>query len=145
MGVGTESLELVGPETLCLPSEMDGIASALAIDHFKCYAARPPAGPGSPASPRSIVVELEDEFASSTAAVTETRLFCAPVDKNGEGILEDVPGNHLTCYEYNVPGVIPEGTLYLPNQFHDDMSFTKVEGPPSLLCMPTEKVEVRLP
>src|SRR6185295_5998813 len=34
---GTSTLTLARARNLCVPSEKDGVASALALDHFKCY------------------------------------------------------------------------------------------------------------
>src|SRR5439155_4105969 len=37
--LGTQSFALTKVRTLCVPSEKDGVASALGIDHFECYRA----------------------------------------------------------------------------------------------------------
>jgi hypothetical protein len=41
-------------------------------------------------------VEREDQFGEGTMKLIKPRLFCNPVNKNGEGISN--PSTHLTCY-----------------------------------------------
>ena len=77
---------------LCVPTSVDGVPSATAIDHFKCYAAT--AAPlATPAS-----VNLADPlFGTRTGLATKVVEYCQAVSKNGEPV--PVPGAHLTCYK----------------------------------------------
>lgn len=40
---------------------------------------------------------MEDQFQTVTITLAKPGLFCNPVDKNGEGIID--PSTHLTCYD----------------------------------------------
>ena len=77
------------PETLMVPSEKNGEPSDLNLDHFQCY--------GAEGVAVNVIVDLEDQFGASQNWVGEPELFCNPVNKNGEGIIDEL--NHLTCYE----------------------------------------------
>ena len=90
---GEQKLTLVRPESLCVPAEKDGVASALAIDHFKCYQVERTIGT-PPFKFRTVV--LQDQFESKITSVRTPLLFCDAVDKNGEGVLD--PAAQLTCY-----------------------------------------------
>jgi hypothetical protein len=88
---GDQGLTVRRARTLCLPAEKDGVASALNIDHFKCYKAGHPV-------PRFVprTVTLADQFESKTTVVRKADSICTPVDKNGEAIKD--AATHLTCY-----------------------------------------------
>ncbi|MCH6567989.1 MAG: hypothetical protein IH801_06445, partial [Nitrospinae bacterium] len=66
------------------------------IDHFKCYKVRRARG-----KPRfsKRTVTLKDQFITSSKQflVKRPTTFCTPVDKNGEGILDEEA--HLMCYK----------------------------------------------
>jgi nicotinate-nucleotide pyrophosphorylase len=42
-------------------------------------------------------VSLDDQFGLTDKDVTTPRFLCAPVDKNGEGVIDEE--THLVCYE----------------------------------------------
>ncbi len=65
-----------------------------AVDHFKCYKAKP--RPGAPRH-TTLTVMVEDAFETKATVVGKPQSVCLPVDKNGEGILD--PSAHLTCYK----------------------------------------------
>ncbi|HJQ84215.1 MAG TPA: penicillin acylase family protein [Candidatus Binatia bacterium] len=88
---GAQSVALGKLRTLCVPSETDGVASALGIDHYQCYRARS----GAPAfTPRTLT--LADAFETKSTVVRKLDTVCTPVDKNGEGIRDQSTG--LACY-----------------------------------------------
>lgn len=112
---GTTMLDLVRPEALLVPSaksHLGPIGSYLpAIDHFKCYKAR--------GRFRSDPITIEDQFGAITAAIKRPVRYCAPVDKNGEGIID--PGTHLVCYQVrSAAGSPTNDLLYSLNQFGPD-------------------------
>jgi len=96
---------------LCVPSDVDGVPAAHAIDHFKCYALR--SKPLATAVPVTLVDPL---FGPATATATRAIEWCQAVSKNGEPV--PVPGAHLTCYKLTdlAPHFSPMGA-FLDNQF----------------------------
>jgi hypothetical protein len=96
---GEQPLTVYDPAMLCLPSDKvspdDGLAPDPS-DHYKCYWAG--------GDPVHRVVTLTDQFHVEFVDVVEPVLFCNPVDKNGEGIID--PLTHLTCYYIAPPGIL---------------------------------------
>jgi len=90
---GEQKLTLFRPFSLCVPAEKDGVTSALAIDHFKCYQVERTIGT-PPFQARTVT--LQDQFESKLTSVRAPLLFCDAVDKNGEGVLD--PSAQFTCY-----------------------------------------------
>ncbi len=126
---GTMALDLVRPEALLVPSAKSHVGPigsyTPAIDHFKCYKAR--------GRFRSDALAIDDQFGSIAAAIKRPVRYCAPVDKNGEGILD--AGTHLVCYQVrSAAGSPTNDTLYSLNQFGPDTF--KVFGPREL-CVPS--------
>ncbi|MCC6763186.1 MAG: right-handed parallel beta-helix repeat-containing protein [Deltaproteobacteria bacterium] len=126
---GAVALDLVRPDALLVPSAKSHsgpIASYTpAIDHFKCYKAR--------GYFRADSITVTDQFGSIDGAIKRPVRYCAPVDKNGEGILD--PNTHLVCYQIrSAAGMPTHDTLYSLNQFGPD-TFT-VFGPREL-CVPS--------
>ena len=126
---GTMALDLVRPDALFVPtakSHTGPIPSYTpAIDHFKCYKARGRfrAGP----------IDVTDQFGSIVGRIKRPVRYCAPVDKNGEGVLD--PSTHLVCYQIrSAAGAPTPDTLYSLNQFGPD-AFT-IFGPREL-CVPS--------
>lgn len=136
---GDQTYRLGKADRLCVPAEKNGVASALNLDHFKCYRAR--SLPGAPRF-QKLEVTLADQFETKHTIVVKPALVCNPVDKNGEGIR--FPACHLTCYRIkDAPGETP----FLPreasvvDQFGGD-SYSIFpgschQGP--LLCVPSLK------
>jgi hypothetical protein len=126
---GTILLDLVRPDSLLVPSAKSHtgpIATyAPAIDHFKCYKAR--------GRFRISDLKIDDQFGTIVAAIKRPVRYCAPVDKNGEGIMD--PGTHLLCYQVrSAAGAPTHDTLYSLNQFGQDAF--QVFGPREL-CVPS--------
>jgi hypothetical protein len=126
---GTTTLDLVRPEALLVPSAKSHVGPigsyTPAIDHFKCYKAR--------GRFRSDPLTIDDQFGSITAAIKRPVRYCAPVDKNGEGIID--AGTHLVCYQVRSAAGSPTGDeLYSLNQFGPDEF--KVFGAREL-CVPS--------
>jgi EGF domain-containing protein len=127
---GALTLEVKNPATLCVPSEKDGVASSLNINHFECYTAHTKAG--TPAFQKRNVT-LVDQYASVTAKVDVPAQLCNPVNKNGEGIPN--PSNHLVCY--NLKDVKPAFTArdaQTSNQFGSETLSVMKDG---TLCVPS--------
>src|SRR5712691_431471 len=133
---GEQELTLVRPYSLCVPAEKDGVTSALAIDHFKCYQVERTSGT-PPFKFRTVV--LQDQFESKITSVRAPLLFCDAVDKNGEGILD--PAAQLTCYRILDTEGQPEfqpRPVTIDDQFTGETA-TAIRGvcrKISLLCVP---------
>ena len=129
---GDQMVRVQKPLQLCLPSEKDGVPSTLQIDHFRCYKARLIGG--STFVERDVT--LADQFENKPARIRGCLRLCAPVDKNGEGIMDGVP--HLMCYRLTdlsgQPFVRRQVTAH--HQFGDEP--LDVRGRP-ILCVPSLK------
>ena len=129
---GPQTLLIKQPDLLCVPSEKfpDPVPVPLNRDHYKCYEAQ--------GNPLNIQVSLQDQFHLTPEVVTvlDPFEFCAPVDKNAEGILN--PREHLTCYNTTPSGPIV-GTVPIRNQFGND---TLNVAEPVALCVPSLKTNV---
>ena len=132
---GELTLDLKEPKTLCVPSEQDGVEAQASIDHFQCYKAR--TGRRTPKF-QSQVVTLEDEFAAFAATVNQPELFCKPVKKNAEEILD--PTAHLTCYSLKGAPKFPKRDVLAEDQF--GVLSLRIKGP-KRLCVPSTQLELQ--
>jgi hypothetical protein len=132
---GEQALVATRPESLCLPAEKDGVPSELTLDHFKCYRVR--RRHGTPAFvPRTVTVA--DQFETKTVRVVKPLLVCNPVDKNGEGALDETC--HLTCYRIDQEHFAPRGVTVV-DQFAES-SVNALTGQcrkVAMLCVPSLK------
>ena len=83
---------------------------------------------------------LGDQFGEAHRLLGKSKQLCTPVDKNFEGILDEV--THLTCYEVKkMRGEAPIRDLKLgvlvSNQFADDQAY-RVKRPKTV-CLPSTK------
>jgi cysteine-rich repeat protein len=102
-------------------------------EHFKLYKINTTAG-AVPFAPQQVT--LEDAFGSRTLSVLKPAFLGNPVDKQGEGIIDDTM--HLECYKTKDGSgsqVIPSPVV-VRNQF--SLHFLTVTKASSL-CMPTAK------
>lgn len=125
--------------TLCVPSEKDGVASDLNVDHFQLYSVKEE--PGAP-NFEPLEVDLEDQFESFLDVTVEKPAFLGtPTDKNGEGVFD--PLSHLTCYKVALaPGTpkLPPIVVETDDQFgHLTL---KVGSKPKTLCVPSSKTVI---
>ena len=138
---GEQTLVVEEAELLCVPTlkiSVDGVGQPnqvsladLGIDHFKLYEV-------DDAEELGLVVDLFDQFHDELGVeVKKAQFFGNPVDKNGEGIIDEA--SHLTCYEIEDDGDDEERTLEIDNQF--GLQTLEVEEA-ELLCVPTEKLGV---
>jgi len=65
---GGQNLRVLKRKTLCMPSEKDGLTSALNLDHFRCYSAG--RTPGTQRFQRRFV-SLEDQFGTKDSLLLE--------------------------------------------------------------------------
>jgi hypothetical protein len=102
-------------------------------DHFQCYDIKR----STKLDPQPIV-DLEDQFAirENVKVKKKASLYCTPVDKNGEGIVN--PDNHLTCYK--IKKYKPNRKVTVENQF-GEQSF-KLEHS-ELLCVPSVQTDIQ--
>jgi len=124
---GSQPLVLGDPDSLCVPTEKLIFPGPVFLDHYKCYVAS--------GAPVDVGVALVDQFQGRTALVLEPTLFCAPAEKNGEGMID--PATHLTCYSTNPIGGGP-GPIPILNQFTpavDQVELLQADT----LCVPSTK------
>ncbi len=101
---GRAALRIRRPETLCLPSFKEVVATPApatapaGLDHFKCYDAEQPQLPVR-------FVGLRDQFGQSEGQVIATRQLCNPVSKNNGKVLNR--SAHLVCYQTPQVGTVP--------------------------------------
>jgi hypothetical protein len=80
---------------------------AAPIDHYKCYRVKG-------ATTRLADVSVETQFGAVTVDIKKPIELCTPVDKNGEGIGDDL--RHLLCYQVRAAAQTPL-TVSTNNQF----------------------------
>jgi hypothetical protein len=109
--------------------KLEGIAFTPAPDHFRCYAV-------DDDSVRDMFpVSLEDQFRSDPAVEVKRAVsICAPVDKDGEGIVD--PDTHLVCYMIGRSGALHIDAT-VSNQFGNDQELTVLNE--RTLCVPSSK------
>ena len=73
--------------------QLDGASHE--VDAYKCYKAK--ISKGDPKFPKGAEAEFSDTFEGVTYSIKKPKKFCAPVDKDGEGIKN--PTGHLVCYK----------------------------------------------
>jgi hypothetical protein len=90
------------PEQLCVASTVErrdarvapADPSGLPLDHFQCYGVEPS---GGVPSFDPFEVSLSDFFGDATRRVGDPTKLCAPVDVDGQGVINS--DAHLACYE----------------------------------------------
>ena len=133
-------LDTKKPDRLLVPSakDLDGLVDPLepGADHFKCYRVKVTK---DTAKFVKRTVMLADQFHPPTLfKVKEPRRLCNPVDKDGEGISNEI--DHLLCYKIkrvdDEPEFVEVEGIHVNNQF----------GPLQLdadeekeLCLPSDK------
>lgn len=65
------------------------------LDHYKCYKAK--LSSGSEKLPKGLQAQVVDQFQDRVYDVKKLAHLCLPVDKNGEGVVNDV--DRLLCYK----------------------------------------------
>jgi hypothetical protein len=140
---GEETFPIEEPQLLCVPTQKSLIwppdpEIPLARDHFKCYEAFGEVAPG--------LHTISDQFNLVPRDVTlgPAVLFCAPVDKNGEGI--DKPEEHVTCYPALFDRQEEPPIVVVRNQFvelpegWEDLFFQEFEEGVAV-CVPSFKLD----
>ncbi len=138
---GTQDITVGKPLQLCVPSEKGivpdaPVPSPLAIDHYRCYKAK-----ASKTTPTPLVdLQLLDQFGFATARTKPCFRFCAPVDKNGSGILD--PDRHLACYRLmdTFGGPMQMNVdVNVDNQFGAQALRARTMAAARYLCVPSTK------
>ena len=126
-----------------VPSELDEIR----INHFKCYDAK--VSKNTPQFDKRDV-NLTDQFGSMTMNVYKETMFCTPVDKNNEGIVNDE--NYLMCYDLKKIKGEPKFTkvnVFTNNQFGSQKlqaeEAEKLCVPSKILNEPEPGIKISIP
>ena len=128
--LGVQAFGLTRVRSVCVPSELEGVASVLGIDHFQCYRANHGA---PPLAQRAVM--LGDQYETKNTLVRTPDTVCTPVDKNGEGMKN--PTVALACYRIkDMPGQPRFGrrNASITNQFGNE-TLTAVKA--RTLCVPS--------
>lgn len=107
---------------------------SFATDHFQCYATA--ASKGAAKFVAAPGVTLADQFGSMVVDVQKPKLFCAPVDKNGEDPSAPTHPSHLACYQMKQVDAVKfakQVGLFVNDQFGPQTLDAKK---PVLLCVP---------
>ena len=104
------------------------------LDHYKCYKAKDLKNPKFVKT----TVSLTDQFTVNDGNFEAKKpfLFCTPVDKNNEGIINAV--DHLTCYKVKGPKLNKNDR---PNvEVVNQLGTVQLNAKKAfLLCVPSEK------
>jgi hypothetical protein len=129
-------LKLDDAVALCVPSErsLEPVPPAepqvLDRDHYICYEVLQAEDP-------NLTVTLQDEFVGPLETmVHKPEYFCAPVNKNSEGVSNLV--EHLTCYLIDGLTPVNPSPLRVRNQFHD-WSEIFIDTGAKHVCVPSLK------
>jgi hypothetical protein len=131
---GIELLDVSKSKLLCVPAQANGVASALNLDHFKCYSAKPSKGAPkfTPAT-----AALADQFETKSTDVVKPVMLCAPTAVNGGGVRN--PQQHLECYQIKdaktpAQSKFQKTTVTTTNEFGTESFDAKK---PAMLCVPS--------
>lgn len=107
------------------------------LDHYKCYKVKDLKNPKFVKTS----VSLTDQFGINDGVFEAKKpfLFCNPVDKNGEGILNQ--DDHLSCYKVKGPRLEPANR---PNvQVVNQLGTLQLQAKKAfLLCLPSTKTDL---
>ncbi len=112
-------------------------AAQFNLDHYKCYKVKDLKNPKFVKSS----VSLTDQFGINDGIFEAKKpfMFCNPVDKNGEGILND--DDHLTCYKVKGPRLAPNDRPHV--QIVNQLGTLQLEAKKAhLLCVPATKTDI---
>jgi hypothetical protein len=129
---GSETSLVKAPRRLCVPSKRDGVASALNLDHYKCYRE----GRATPPFQRRPVT-LVDDYESKATLVLRPDSLCAPVDKDGGGVKD--PTTHLQCYRIRQLGGQARFAPRAATTMNDLGTGSLSVRAPRTLCVPSTK------
>src|SRR5207249_5489872 len=129
---GSETSLVKAPRRLCVPSKRDGVASALNLDHYKCYRE----GRATPPFQRRAVT-LVDDYESKATLVLRPDSLCAPVDKDGGGVKD--PTTHLQCYRIRQLGGQARFAPRAATTMNDLGTGSLSVRAPRTLCVPSTK------
>jgi hypothetical protein len=128
---GVQNLTVSGPLALLVPTQKEGHAAPVGLDHYLLYEAH--------GLPVAVNVSLGDQWGNQTdVLVYEPVVFGTPVSKNGTPIVD--PDVHLVIYD--IYGWDLNKTVQVANQFGNQT--LNVTGP-YYLAVPSEKVVPPVP
>ncbi len=109
-------------------------AAVPAVDHYKCYKARP-----APGTSRLVAIEarLEDAFESKLAKVVKTDSLCVAVGVDGHAIQD--PQATLQCYAIRDAAGQPRSPRRTVDAADDVATTTLQTRDPQLLCLPASR------
>ena len=133
---GSQNLLVKKPQRLMVPTEKQRLGKKrkrvqTEVDHFQCYGVETLTGIRSvDGKPKK--VKVKDQFRTEKLKLKHPKRLCAPVDKNGEGLLH--PVRHLLCYAVKAKSY--RTRVKIRNQFENKRVSVRS---PKELCVPTLK------
>jgi hypothetical protein len=127
---GVQNLTVEGPYGLLVPTQKEGHAAPVGLDHYLVYMAL--------GSPVAVNVSLNDQWGNQTDVhVYEPKYFATPVKKTHDGNVTDIvdPDVHLVIYD--MYGWWFDEPVQVANQFGNQT--LNVSGP-YYLAVPSEKI-----
>jgi hypothetical protein len=112
-------------------------AAQFNLDHYKCYKVKDLKNPKF----EKTTISLSDQFGivDGVYEAKKPYVFCNPVDKNGEGILN--ADDHLTCYKAKGPKLNPAQRPKL--QVVNQLGTLQLQAKKAfLLCVPSTKTVI---
>ena len=137
---GTVVTTTLGAQRLCVPSlkriskgkpvPPSGSNPEKVLDHYRCYDVEK--------RPRSLAVQLSDQFTDRSAKMSQLVRLCTPVRKtyHGKVVKFARPLAHLACYAISEGSALLQRDVIIRNQFgFGPLRTVKTE----MLCVPTFK------
>jgi hypothetical protein len=112
-------------------------AAQFNLDHYKCYKVKDLKNPKF----EKTSISLSDQFGivDGVYEAKKPYVFCNPVDKNGEGILN--ADDHLTCYKAKGPKLYP--AMRPKVQVVNQLGTLQLQAKKAfLLCVPSTKTVI---
>jgi len=140
---GVITVDVKKPKLLLVPSAKDhfttpdSLVLPLNVNHFKCYNVKE--SMDTPKFEKLIVLVDDPNFGiTQEFEVKKPKMLCTPVDKNGEGIVDEE--NHLMCYDIKKLEGDPKFeklSVFTNNQFGPEELEVKKQ---KQLCVPSVKI-----
>ncbi len=123
-----QRLFLMPPQYLLVPADKNDEGFPYMLDHYLAY-------PVLVGKPVNKIVNLVDQWLDKDVFVTKPLWFCVPVDKNGEGIINEI--DHLVVYDLE-----PHEPFIMQFGVTDQFNFSPLETTMSLwLGVPSDKLQ----
>ncbi len=134
---GVQEIVVTAPRLLAVPTQKEELPPPDNISHFLCYQGRSRA--------IHVPATLRDQFQEEDVELLSATFFCNPAAKTIDGVTTPPETNedHLTCYKF-APSDNPTAPEFADFSNQIDEEDTLRIGPSQYLCVPSEKLDVRM-